>query len=79
MQNFLAFYWIAMAIMGVLLSLGLAAVGWNRYTPKTRKPIDPLQLERIRRFCRYGSPAFFALALLYLWSAWNAWRVMSST
>lgn len=74
MQNFLPIYWITMALMGILLSLGLAAVGWNRYTPKTRKPIDPQQLERIRKFCRFGSPALFALALLYLLSAWSAWN-----
>jgi hypothetical protein len=69
MQDFTTTYLIAMAIMAIVLACGLAAVGWNRYTPRTRRPIDPQQLERIRRFCRYGSPALFVLGTLYLLSA----------
>lgn len=69
MQNFATIYSITMAVMALLLAFCLAVVGWNRYTPKTRKPIDPQQLEKIRRFCRIGSPALLLLALLYLFSA----------
>jgi hypothetical protein len=69
MQNFATTYSITMAVMALLLAFGLAAVGWNRYTPRTRKPIDPVQLQRIRLFCRFGSPALIVLALLYLASA----------
>lgn len=69
MQNFATTYSIAMAVMAMLLACGLAAVGWNRYTPRTRKPIDAQQLEKLRQFCRFGSPALFLLAALYLLSA----------
>jgi hypothetical protein len=69
MQNFATTYSITMAMMAMLLAFGLAAVGWNRYTPRTRKPIDPQQLEKIRKLCRYGSPALFLLGLVYLVSA----------
>jgi len=58
-----------MAMMAMLLAFGLAAVGWNRYTPRTRKPFDPKQLQKIRRLCRFGSPALFLLGLIYLVSA----------
>jgi hypothetical protein len=69
MQNFATTYSLTMAMMALLLAFCLAAVGWNRYTPRTRKPIDPQQLEKIRKLCRYGSPALLVLALLYLFSA----------
>lgn len=69
MQNFAAFYSIIMAVMAMLLSLGLAAVGWNRYTPRARKPFTDEELATIRKYCRWGAPALFLLALTYLLSA----------
>jgi uncharacterized membrane protein YqjE len=69
MQNFATTYSIAMAVMALLLAAGLAAVGWNRYTPRTRKPFTETQLANIRQYCRWGAPALALLALLYLMSA----------
>ena len=69
MANTQSIYLLAMGIMALLLAAGLAAVGWNRYTPQTRKPIDAPQLERLRKYCRVGSPALFLLAVIYLAAA----------
>jgi len=69
MQNFAATYSIAMAVMALLLAAGLATVGWNRYTPRTRKPFTEQELVKIRRYCRWGAPALTLLALTYLLSA----------
>lgn len=71
MQNFAAFYSVAMAVMALLLAGGLAAVGWNRYTPRTRKPFTEQKLADIRNYCRWGAPALALLALLYLLSAFT--------
>jgi len=69
MQNFTTIYSFVMAVMSLLLALGLAAVGWNRYTPRTRKPFSAEQLAALRKYCRWGAPALFILALMYLLSA----------
>ncbi len=69
MHNFATLYAIAMSVMALLLALGLAAVGWNRYTPRTRKPFAPEELAAIRKYCRWGAPALALLALTYLISA----------
>ena len=69
MQSFSTIYSVAMAVMALLLSAGLAAVGWNRYTPRARKPLSEPELATIRRYCRWGAPALALLALTYLLSA----------
>jgi len=69
MQNFTTVYSIAMAIMALLLATGLAAVGWNRYTPRMHKPLTEQELAAIRNYCRWGAPALALLAVAYLLSA----------
>lgn len=58
-------YSIFMSISSFILAYYLLAVAMGWHTPRTKKPLSELQVEKLRRAAKLAAPALLVLGLLY--------------
>lgn len=65
-------YAIFMSVSSFILGYYLLTIGMGWHTPRTKKPLTDIQLEKLRRTAKLATLPLIALGILYGYTALSA-------